>query len=110
MSTQGEFVMKRFISATALVLMMAGGAAIAQTDPAAKSGDPNAADKQMSISDPATMKPFYTDDTMATLRPVEEFKAAWQAMAPENQAAVKEQCKQPESEKLKEFCGLAGTM
>ena len=102
--------MKRLISATVLVLTMAGGAAFAQTDPAAKSGDPNATDKQMSISDPAAMKPFYTDDSMTTLRPMEEFKTAWAAMSAENQAAVKEQCKQPESEKLKDFCGAAGKM
>jgi len=102
--------MKRFISAAALILVMSGGAAFAQTDPAAKSGDPGAADKQMSISDPATMKPFYSDDSMTTLRPMEEFKSAWAAMSAENQAAVKEQCKQPESEKLKDFCGAAGKM
>jgi len=101
--------MKRFISATALILVMAGGAAFAQTDPA-KSSDPNAADKQMSISDPEAMKPFYTDGSMSTLRPVEEITAAWKSMAPENQAAMKEQCKQPESEKLKEFCGVVGKM
>ncbi len=103
--------MKRLITTAALVLMMAGGAAFAQTDPAAKSSDPNAADKQPAITDDATtMRPFYSDDDMTTLLPVEEFKMAWAKMAPDNQAAAKEQCKNPESDKLKDFCGLAGKM
>jgi hypothetical protein len=103
--------MKRLIATAVLVLMMASGAALAQTDPAAKTGDPNAADKQKSITeDPETMRPFYSDNDMTTLLPVDEFKSAWAKMAPENQAAAKEQCKNPESEKLKDFCGLAGKM
>ena len=105
--------MKRLMTTAALLLIMASGAAFSQTDPAVKSPDPNAPDKQPAITEDADMmmmKPFYSDDAMMTLRPMDEFKMAWAKMAPENQAAAKEQCKNPESEKLKDFCGMAGKM
>lgn len=103
--------MRKIIAATAVALMLASGAAFAQTDPAAKSSDPGAADKQPAVADDGKMmRPFYSDDDMTTLLPVDEFKAAWAKMAPENQAAAKEQCKDPQSEKLKDFCGVAGQM
>lgn len=104
--------MKRLIAPAALALMLTG-AAFAQTDPAAKGTDPGAADKQPAVTDDAEMqkmRPFYADDDMTTLLPVEEFRAAWAKMAPEDQAAAKEQCKEPQSEKLKDFCGIAGQM
>ena len=38
------------------------------------------------------MKPFYTDATMKTMVPENEFKAAWMKMSKEDQAAVMKEC------------------
>jgi hypothetical protein len=38
------------------------------------------------------MKPFYTDSTMKTMVPEEEFKAAWMKMSKEDQAEVMKEC------------------
>ena len=35
----------------------------------------------MSIEDPVAVKPFFTDDTMATMWSDDEMKAAWTAMS-----------------------------
>ena len=91
--TQGGRVLdENLISATALVMMLTGSV-FAQTQPTAPAGDPAAADKLMSIEDPVAVKPFFTDDTMATMWSDDEMKAAWTAMSKENQAAVRNSAK-----------------
>lgn len=102
----------KLASAALLALMLTGGAAFAQAsttaDPAAP--DTTQADKLQPLEDPAMMKPFFTDDTMATMRTDEEMKSAWMAMSAEHQKAMKDQCATTDSVKFKEFCGKIGTM
>lgn len=100
--------MKKILSVTAIAFMLASGAAVAQQS--TTTGDPAASDKQMSIEDPAVVGPFFTDESMTTLRGEDEFKAAWSAMSADDQTAMKEQCKSTTSIKLKEFCGTVGNM
>ena len=102
----------KFASAAALALMLAGGAAFAQSsttaDPAAP--DTTQADKLQPLEDPTVMQPFFTDDSMTTMRTDEEMKTAWTAMSVENQEAMKTQCATTDSVKFKEFCGKIGAM
>lgn len=102
--------MKKILAVTSIAFMLASGAAFAQTDAGSATPDTTASDKQNSLEDPATMAPFYTDNTMSALRPDAELAAAWKAMNADQQAAMKEQCKTTESVKAKEFCGKLETM
>lgn len=50
------------------------------------------------------MTPFYTDAEMKTMRPDEDFKAAWMAMTQEDRDSVTKEC-DTDSEKLhNDFC------
>ncbi|ECI4494061.1 hypothetical protein DPT70_24100, partial [Salmonella enterica subsp. enterica] len=83
--------MRKVLAMTsAAILMMAGAAFAQQAD--SPNADPNAADKQSPFSDQTMMGPFYTDNTMSTLRADAEWKAAWDAMTPEQQASLKAAC------------------
>jgi len=44
------------------------------------------------LDDPAKMSPFFTDAGMKTMRPAEEFKAAWMAMKEEDRATMMKEC------------------
>jgi len=101
-----ENTMRKILTLTAASLLLASNLAFAQETPT----DPAATDKQDSISDNKLMQPFFTDDTMSTMRTSDEIKAAWAAMTEPDRASVKEQCKQPDSIKLKEFCGTVENM
>ncbi|MBA3448645.1 MAG: hypothetical protein H0T56_13785 [Pseudaminobacter sp.] len=104
----------KMLSIAALALTLSSGA-FAQTNPPIDNpADPSAQDKQNptvdptvtnALDDPAMMTPFYTDDTMTTMRPVEEMRTAWTTMTPENQALMQQNCETTESIKYKEFCG-----
>ncbi len=98
---------RKFLAATALTLMLASGAAYAQTsttaDPAAS--DPAAADKMKPLEDPTMMKPFFSDEAMTTMRSDDEIKAAWAAMSADNQKMMKDECAKTDSTKSAEFCG-----
>ena len=96
--------MKKILAVTSVAFMLASGVAFAQTQPA-PAGDPNAADKLQSISDPAVMTPFYTDASMATLRTDDEIKAAWAALTAEQQTTMTAECQAATSIKQQEFCG-----
>ena len=102
----------KLASAAALALMLVGGAAYAQSsttaDPAAP--DTTQADKLQPLEDPAMMGPFFTDDTMTTMRSDEEMKTAWAAMSADNQKMMKDQCATTDSVKFKEFCGKISAM
>lgn len=90
--------MRKILSIAAMSIVMATGAAFAQTTTTGAATDPSAEDK-------ALYQPFYTDDTMGTMRSDDEFAAAWTAMTAENQAKVREQCVAPANDRLKDFCG-----
>lgn len=78
----------KLITAAALSLAMMTGAAFAQTSSATDSPG----ETPDFWKDKAMVGALYTDDSMTTLRSGDEFKAAWTAMAPESQAAMKKQC------------------
>ncbi|HEY5818803.1 MAG TPA: hypothetical protein VIU14_10465 [Mesorhizobium sp.] len=104
--------MKKLILAAVLGLAMAGGA-IAQTNPPAGSaaGDPGAADKTKSVSDPAVIQGFYSDSSMTKLKTAEEVKAGWARLNIQDQTAVKEQCKATDiTENMKLLCAAVETM
>ncbi|UVK37805.1 hypothetical protein LHFGNBLO_004896 [Mesorhizobium sp. AR10] len=44
------------------------------------------------LDDPAKMTPFYTDAGMKTMKPAEEFKAAWMALTEEDRAGMTKEC------------------
>lgn len=52
-----------------------------------------------------TMAAFYTDNTMKTMKPMEEFKTAFMAMPMEKQEAMKKECNDATMSKPHaEFC------
>jgi hypothetical protein len=88
--------MKRTLIAAAAICLAVSGSALAQNSNAtpSKTGATTGADY---MSDPAMVGGFYTDDTMSTLRPVEEMRTAFMAMSADEQAALKLQCEQEEN-------------
>lgn len=97
----------KFLAAAAVTLMLASGAAYAQTSTTANPApsDPAAADKMKPLDDPMMMKPFYSDEAMTTMRSDDEIKAAWAAMSADNQKMMKDECGKTDSTKFAEFCG-----
>jgi hypothetical protein len=63
-----------------------------------------------SLEDTNLTQPFFTDDTMATMRPIEEMKSAWAAMSEENRTTMLRDCEGNQSIKYREFCGAIGDM
>lgn len=51
------------------------------------------------LDDPVMMKPFYTDDTMQTLRPSTEFGAAVKALNTNDRDKIAKQCEQSTTQK-----------
>jgi hypothetical protein len=107
-----EIMMKTKLASAVIALMLIGGAAFAQSSTTAEPTAPDTtqADKLQPLEDPTVMKPFFTDDTMATMRSDEEMKTAWAAMSADNQKMMKEQCATTDSVKFKEFCGKINSM
>jgi hypothetical protein len=68
-------------SIVAAPLLLTGGVSLAQTDSI--------------MSDKTVMGPFFTDETMATLRSDEELQAELAKMSPENRQKFIEECKKP---------------
>ncbi len=60
---------------TAIALFLSGGIAFAGT-----------------LGEPETMKPFFTDASMKTMKPMKEFKKVFMAMPAEKQEAMKNEC------------------
>ena len=81
--------MRHTIIAAAAICMAITGSALAQ---APQAGDTGASPDIM--NDSATMGAFYTDDTMQTLRPVEEIRTAYMALPEAEREALKIQCEQ----------------
>lgn len=101
----------RMLPIAALAATLAS-AAFAQTDPGAADKQNPQVDPTVtnSLGDTNLMKPFFTDDTMTTMRPMEEMKGAWAAMSEENRTTILRDCESNESIKYREFCGAIGNM
>ena len=108
----------RMLPIAALAAMLAGGA-FAQTAPAQNETGPAPAEQPSpqvdpmvtnSLEDTNLMTPFFTDDTMTTMRPMEEMKSAWAAMSEENRTTMLRDCEGNQSIKYREFCGAIGDM
>ncbi|PDQ18671.1 hypothetical protein CN311_23480 [Mesorhizobium sanjuanii] len=61
------------------------------------------------LDDPDTMKPFFTDASMKTMKPLEEFKHVFMAMPAEKQEAMKNECKGME-QPYTAFCANVNTL
>lgn len=79
----------KIISAAALALSMTAGVALAQeTNSTSGAGSTTAIDQ----AEMEMRKPFYTDEGMTTLRPMEEFTSTFNSMSAEQQAAMRAKC------------------
>ena len=101
----------RMLPIAALAAMLAGGA-FAQTAPTKDETGPAPAGQPQvdpmvtnSLENTDMMKPFFTDDTMSTMRPMEEMRSAWTAMSEENRTTMLRDCEGNQSIKYREFCG-----
>ncbi|QKD01111.1 hypothetical protein [Mesorhizobium loti] len=57
------------------------------------------------LDDPNDMSPFFTDSGMKTMKPMEEFKAAFMAMPKDKQDAMMKECQDAAMSKPHaEFC------
>jgi hypothetical protein len=104
--------LKMMLPIAALAATLAGGA-FAQTAPVQdETGPAPAVDPTTtsSLEDTTLMGPFYTDETMTTLRPVEEMRSAWAAMSEENRTTMRRDCEGNPSIKYREFCGAIENM
>ena len=99
--------MKLNVLPIAVVAAMLASGAFAQTAPVQETDpapgvDPTATG---SLEDANMMGPFFTDDTLTTLRPIEELKSAWAAMSEQNRTTLLRDCEGNPSIKYREFCG-----
>lgn len=95
----------KLVSAVILALGLSAGVAMAQTS---SSGNTDAAPSV--LTDPVTMKPFFSDEAMSTLKTDEEVKAAFNALPAEQQQQMKSACQTATDAKYKDFCAKIGTM
>ncbi|NGO55593.1 hypothetical protein [Allomesorhizobium camelthorni] len=87
--------------------------AFAQTAPVQdESGPAPAVDPTTtsSLEDTNLMRPFFTDDTLTTMRPIEELRSAWAAMSEQNRTTMLRDCEENPSIKYREFCGAIESM
>ncbi|MEO9340145.1 hypothetical protein ABFT80_22190 [Mesorhizobium sp. SB112] len=84
----------KLLSVAAMAFAISTGAAFAQ----AESNDPGSSAQGTNSSmggimdNPTVMSPFYTDESMKTLRSKEEVMGMYGKMAAEDQAKIKEEC------------------
>lgn len=95
----------KILTAAVLALGLSASAAMGQ---ASSSGNSDAAPSV--LTDPVTMKPFFSDEAMATLKSDEEVKAAFNALPAEQQEQMKSECLTATDAKFKDFCAKIGTM
>lgn len=84
--------MKHSLIAAAAICMAITGSALAQENQPGQTG----ASPDM-MTDPAIVGSFYTDDTMQTLRSVDEIRTAYMALPEAERDALKIQCEQEAS-------------
>jgi hypothetical protein len=110
--TGKESAMKlHMLPMAALAATLATGA-FAQTAPTQSETGPAPAEQPQvdpmvtnSLENTDLMQPFFTDDTMTTMRPMEEMRSAWTAMSDENRTTMLRDCEGNQSIKYREFCG-----
>ncbi|EHK53323.1 hypothetical protein [Allomesorhizobium alhagi] len=84
-----------------LAATLAGGA-FAQSGPA-PAVDPTTTG---SLEDPTLMRPFFTDDTLTTMRSDEEIRAAFNDMSPTAQERLIQDCDNPAKHREQYHYGL----
>jgi hypothetical protein len=102
----------KMLPIAALAAALASGA-FAQTAPVQEDTGPAPAvdpTTTSSLEDTTLMAPFFTDDTLTTLRPVEELRSAWAAMSEQNRTTMRRDCEENPSIKYREFCGAVENM
>ncbi|ESY68921.1 MULTISPECIES: hypothetical protein [Mesorhizobium] len=57
-----------------------------------------------------SMEPLYTDASMTTLKPMEEFKAAFFSLPAEKQGAMKDACARQVQQPFTAFCANVNTL
>lgn len=62
------------------------------------------------LDEPDTMEPFFTDSSMKTMKPMEEFKAVFFAMPTEKQAEMKGECAGQIQQPYTDFCANVNTL
>ncbi|MER8972366.1 MULTISPECIES: hypothetical protein [unclassified Mesorhizobium] len=62
------------------------------------------------LDEPDTMEPFFTDSSMKTMKPMEEFKAVFFAMPAEKQAQMKGECARQVQQPYTDFCANVNTL
>lgn len=96
--------LKSFALAAATVTLLSG-AALAQTDNMTTNATPPTGS---TLEDKTLMGPFYTDESMKTMKTGDEFTAAWNAMSSEDKDRVRADCENNVSLRA-QFCeGIKG--
>jgi len=100
----------KILAAAAVAVLISSGTAFAQdnTTTGATTGSGNDANPNY-LTGPNIQR-FYTDDSMTTLRPEPEMKAAWEAMNEEDRAAAKQACEGNKDNRWSTLCNSIGTM
>jgi len=97
---KGTTMTLKILSAAALALSLTAGVAMAQ-DNSTTGSTTNATDQ----AEMEAKKPFYSDEGMTTLRPMEEFTGTFNSMSAEQQAAMRAKCQETLVQSPKdEFC------
>ena len=89
-----------------LALTLASGAALAQTTTESDTTDSSGADRQRSVSNPEIVGPLYLDSEMTKMRTPEEIKMEWHKMPAEKRKQVQEDCRDPQSPREQDLCGI----
>jgi hypothetical protein len=106
----------KILAAAAVAVLVSSGMAFAQDNTttgatggaAASQGD--ASDANANYLTGPNIQRFYTDESMTTLRPEPEMKAAWEAMNEQDRAAAKQACMGNKDNRWSTLCNSIGTM
>jgi hypothetical protein len=95
----------RSLALAAATISLLSGAALAQEGEDQSSSTTGSVEKSTALDQAQRQMraPFYTDDTMATMRTGDEFSAAWTAMSADDQQSIRDQCANSTSPE-DEFC------
>jgi hypothetical protein len=107
-SSMEDILMKKLLSTAALVMALSGGIAIAQETSATTGGSDDAQNSIM--DDKKIMGPFFTDDTLSTMKSSDELKQAYLALSAEDQKRMKDDCTRNAVPTWNDFCASIGAM
>lgn len=96
---------RKLLIATA-ICALTSTAALSQTDGSGSNATDDATGAAKApgmLDDPAAMKPFYTDDSMTTMRSMDEMRAAVKEMNENDKAKITEECKNSTTQRSS-FC------